>query len=263
MKIAVSGKGGTGKTTTSALLARTFKQRGFKVLAIDADPNTTLAFSLGLSPEEADKIIPISENSNLIEEKTGVKPGSYGSLFRLSFRVDDIVEKFSVESPVGIPLLIMGAVRSAGQGCMCPANTLIRALLRHLFTKREEVVIVDMVAGVEHLGRGTVEHIDVMLIICEPSVKSLETAKRIFNLSKEMGLRNIFTIGNKVYDDTDEKRIQQYCQKNKLPLLGLIPYDEEIKRADATGETVIDIAKPTIGVQNILLIGERLLKKVQ
>jgi CO dehydrogenase maturation factor len=263
MKIAVSGKGGTGKTTTAALLARTFMQRGFKVLAIDADPNTTLAFSLGITPEEADKIIPISENSNLIEEKTGVKPSSYGSLFRLSFRVDDIVQKFSVESPVGVPLLVMGAVRSAGQGCMCPANTLIRALLRHLLTKREEVVVVDMVAGVEHLGRGTVKHIDVMLIVCEPNLKSLETAKRIFKLSKEMGLRNIFSIGNKVCDDTDGQRIQQYCQKNKIPLLGLIPYDEEIKRTDATGETVIDISNPTIGVKSIIQIGEQLLEKVQ
>ena len=116
MKIAVSGKGGTGKTTIAALLARIFMQKGFKVLAIDADPNTTLAFSLGITPEEADKILPISENSNLIEEKTGVKPGSYGSLFRISFQVDDIVQKFSVDSPVGVPLLIMGAVRSAGQG---------------------------------------------------------------------------------------------------------------------------------------------------
>jgi CO dehydrogenase maturation factor len=261
MKIAVSGKGGTGKTTTAALLARTFMQRGFKVLAIDADPNTTLAFSLGITPEEADKIIPISENSNLIEEKTGVKPSSYGSLFRLSFRVDDIVQKFSVESPVGVPLLVMGAVRSAGQGCMCPANTLIRALLRHLLTKREEVVVVDMVAGVEHLGRGTVEHIDVMLIVCEPNLKSLETAKRIFKLSNEMGLKNIFAIGNKVYNDTDGKRIQQYLKKNKIPLLGLIPYDEEIKRTDATGDTVIDIANPTTGVKSIIRIGERLLKK--
>jgi len=261
MKIAVSGKGGTGKTTISALLARTFLQKGFKVLAIDADPNTTLAFSLGITPEEADKISPISENLNLIEEKTGVKPGSYGSLFRLSFRVDDIVQKFSVESPVGVPLLIMGAVKSAGQGCMCPANTLIRALLRHLLTKHKEMVVVDMVAGVEHLGRGTVKYIDVMLIVCEPNLKSLETAKRIFRLSNEMGLKNIFTIGNKVCDDFDEKMIKQYFKKNKIPLLGFIPYDEVIKKTDATGRTVIDISNPTPGVKSIIRIGERLLNK--
>lgn len=263
MKIAVSGKGGTGKTTISALLARIFLQRGFKVLAIDADPNTTLAFSLGITPEEADKIIPISENSNLIEEKTGVKPDSSGSIFRLSFRVDDIVQKFSVESPVGVPLLIMGAVKFAGQGCMCPANTLIRALLRHLLTKREEVIVVDLVAGVEHLGRGTVEYIDVMLIVCEPNLKSLETAKRIFRLSNELALRNIFAIGNKVCDDADEKRIKQYLQKNKIPLLGFVPYDEEIKRTDAIEGAVIDISNPTIGVKNIIQIGEQLLKKAQ
>ena len=261
MKIAVSGKGGTGKTTISAILARTFMQRGFKVLAIDADPNANLALSLGIPPEEAEKITPISENSDLIEEKTGVRPESYGTVFRLSFRVDDIVEKFSVDSPEGIHLLVMGAVRSAGQGCMCPANALVRALLRYLLTKREEVVVVDMVAGLEHLGRGTVEYVDAMLIVSEASLKSLETAKRIYKLSKEMGLKKVFSVGNKVIDDSDERMIRQFFEDNKIPLLGLIPYDEEIRRTDAKGGTVIDISNPTAGVLSMMRIGEMLLDR--
>jgi CO dehydrogenase maturation factor len=259
MKIAVSGKGGTGKTTISAILARAFMQRGFKVLAIDADPNANLALSLGIPPEEAEKIIPISENSNLIEEKTGVKPESYGMVFRLSFRVDDIVEKFSVNSPEGVPLLTMGVVRSAGEGCMCPANALIRALLRHLLTKRKEVVVVDMVAGLEHLGRGTVEYVDAILIVSDANLKSLETAKRIYRLSKDMGLKKVFSVGNKVIDDSDERVIRQFFADNAIPLLGLIPYDEEIRRTDAKGGTLIDISNPTSGVLSMMRIGEILL----
>jgi len=261
MKIAVSGKGGTGKTTITSILARTFMKRGCKVLAIDADPNANLALSLGILPEEAEKITPISENFNLVEEKTGVRPESYGMIFRLSFRVDDIVEKFSVDSPEGIHLLVMGAVRSAGQGCMCPANALVRALLRHLLTKREEVVVVDMVAGLEHIGRGTVEHVDAMLIVSEANLKSLETAKRICKLSKEMGLKKVFSVGNKVYDDSDERMIRRFFKDNKIPLLGLIPFDEEIRRTDAKGGTLIDISNPSAGVLSMMRIGEILLDK--
>ena len=261
MKVAVSGKGGTGKTTITALLARTFMKRGYKVLAIDADPNANLALSLGIPQEKAENITPISENLDLIEEKTGVRPESYGKIFRLSFRVDDIVEKFCVKSPVGVHLLVMGAVRSAGQGCMCPANTLVKTLLRYILTKLEEMIIIDMVAGLEHLGRGTVENVDVMLIISEANLKSLETAKRIYKLSKEMGLKKVFSIGNKIVDDSDERMIRKFFEDNKIPLLGIIPYDEEIRRTDAKGGTVIDISNPTEGVLSMMKMGEMLLTR--
>ena len=260
MKIAVSGKGGVGKTTVSAILARMFVEKGLKVLAIDADPNVNLSLSLGMSVEEAEKIQPIAENADLVVEKTGVLPDTYGGVFRLSFRVDDIVDRFSVTTPSGVHLLVMGAVRSAGQGCMCPANSLVRTLLRHLFTKRDEVIVVDLVAGIEHLGRGTAAHVDKMLIVSEPSLKSLETARRVFTLSKEAGIEDIWALGNKIIEDVNGVRVRQFFARYKIPLLGLIPYDEAIRQADAIGYIAMDRGENySVGVQCIREMGDALL----
>ena len=256
MKIAVSGKGGVGKTTISGALARFFAKKRFKVLAIDADPNSNLAFSLGISPLKAEGIIPISDNADLIEKKTGVKPETYGSVFRLSFRVDDILENFSIRSPENIGLLVMGTVKSPGQGCTCPANAVVRALLRYLLTRRDEVVIVDMEAGTEHLGRGTAKSVDAMLIVSEPSLKALETVKRIYNLTKEMGVPRIFIVGNKVTDQNDVETIVRFCETNEFPLLDLLPYDNIIRKADIDG-TLIGFDSPMM--KKIRNIGEKLL----
>lgn len=260
VKIAVSGKGGVGKTTVSAILARTFVERGLKVLAIDADPNVNLPLSLGMPVEAAEKIRPIAENADLVAEKTGVRPDTYGGVFRLSFRVDDIVDRFSVITPSGVYLLVMGAVRSAGQGCMCPANSLVRTLLRHLFTKRDEVIVVDLVAGIEHLGRGTAAHVDKMLIVSEPSLKSLETARRVFNLSKEAGIEDVRAVGNKIVEAADGARVRRFFAKYEIPLLGLVPYDEAIRQGDAVGYVAMDRGgNHSVGVQRIREMGDVLL----
>jgi len=234
LKIAVSGKGGVGKTTVSALLAKAFLEKGLRVLAIDADPNPNLAILLGVPLEEAEEIVPISENSALIEEKTGVRPQSYGGVFRLSFRVDDIVRRYGIKTPSGVDLIVMGAVRAAGQGCMCPANALIRALLRHLLMQPDEVAVVDMEAGVEHLGRGTVEFVDTMLVVTEPSLRSLETARRVSRLGQEIGIRRVFLVGNRVVGE-EAKMIEDYSENIRVPLLALIPYDDDLRLLDARG----------------------------
>lgn len=259
MKLAVSGKGGVGKTTIAGTLARILSLKGFEVLAIDADPNANLAPTLGIPLDQAEKIIPVAENAALIQEKTGVKPESYGGVFRLSFQVDDIVDRFGVPTPCGVNLLVMGVVRSAGQGCMCPANALVRALLRHLLIRRNEVVVIDMEAGTEHLGRRTAEYVDVMLVVADANLKSLETAKNIYNLSREMGVKQAFIVGNKVLDSLEEGVIKEYCNDNHLPLLDLIPHDEEIRKSDVVGK-ILDLSNESTGLKTIRRMSETLLK---
>jgi len=260
VKIAVSGKGGVGKTLVAGVLAEFFAKKGFTVVAIDADPSPNLALTLGIPAEEASKIIPISENTPLIESKTqtGV-PGVYN----LSFTVEDIIEKFSVQTPYNVSLLVMGTVRNAGGGCMCPANTLIRALLHHLLVKRKEVVVTDMEAGVEHMGRATAEHVDTMLIVTDSSLKSMETTKKLYTLTKDLGIKRIFIVGNKVANSEEGKLIVKFTRKRAMPLLGLIPYDEQILKADINGETPLKYAHTSKGVAEIRKIGDKLLQRLR
>jgi len=234
VKIAVSGKGGVGKTLIAGGLAFSFVNKGLKTIAIDADPSPNLALTLGLPLEEARKIVPISENKELIESKTGT---GYSGVFRLSFTVDDIVREYSVRTPYGVNLIVMGTVRSMGSGCTCPANAVVRALLRHLVVERDEVVVVDMEAGVEHLGRGTAQHVDTMLIITDANMKSLETAKHIHNLATSAGLKQVFLVGNKIGNKVQTETIRNFAGKNGLVILDFVPFDQEIAEAEMRGET--------------------------
>lgn len=259
MKIAVSGKGGVGKTLVAGVLADLFVKRGFKVLAIDADPSPNLALTLGIPIDQANKIVPISENTELIESKTRT---SFAGVYRLHFSVDDIIKEFSVRSPYDVNLLVMGTVRSAGEGCTCPANAVIRALLRHLVVERDEVVIMDMEAGVEHMGRGTARYVDTMLVVADSSMKSMETAKKIHHLATELGIKRVFVIGNKVASKRERQSIKQFAANNKIPLLALIPYDEQILEADMRGETLLKHAEDSKGVAAIQKIGEKILEQI-
>jgi len=258
MKIAVAGKGGVGKTLIAGTLAEFLAQKGFTVLAIDADATPNLAVTLGIPHEEAAKIIPVSENTALIESKTqtGV-PGVYN----LGFSVEDIIEQFSVKTPYNVNLLVMGTVKSAGSGCMCPANTVIRALLHHLLVKRKEAVVTDMEAGVEHMGRGTAEHVETMLIVTDTSLKSMQTANKLHTLAKQIGIKKTYIVGNKIRTKQEAELIENYAKQNQIPVLGLVPFDEKILKADMQGETPLRYAEQSIGVAAIHAIGEKLIHK--
>jgi len=257
VKIAVSGKGGVGKTLVSGTLAGYFAKKGFKVMAIDADPSPNLALTLGIPFEEANKIVPISENSKLLESKTRT---DYPGVYKLHFTVDDIIDKNGMQSPYGLNLLVMGTVKSAGGGCACSANAVVRELLRHMIVERDEVVVVDMEAGVEHLGRGTANQVDIMLIVADSSRKSLEIAKKISGLAHEAGIKNVFVVGNKVRDPEEKKLITDFTEKNELSLLALIPYDDTVIKADQVGETPLKYAETSEGIKAIQGIGEIILQ---
>jgi len=256
LKIAVTGKGGVGKTFVAAGLAYFLANRNFRVIAIDADPTPNLALTLGIPREKAAEIVPVSENKKLIEEKTGT---GFSGVYRLSFTVDDVVRDFSYPSPLGVNLLVMGTVRSAGSGCMCPANAVIRALLRHLIVERDEAVILDMEAGIEHLGRGTARHVDLMLAVADSNLKALETAGKIAKLASDMQIEKVFLVGNKVSNRLEEEAIAKFASEARIKLLGFIPYDEKILEADRLGKSPFLCAADASAVRALMKLGEKLL----
>src|SRR5512141_201369 len=203
MKLAITGKGGVGKTTLTALLAQMYADMGRQVLAVDADPSPCLAGALGFPPELRAKLHPIAEMDALIEERTGAKPGTIGGFFTLNPRVDDIPDRFAVNHR-GVRLLEMGSVDLGGSGCICPESAMLKTLFTHLMFRPEDVLIMDMYAGVEHLGRATVDFVDAMIIVVEPTRRSLGTAAQIRQLAQDIGLSRFWLVGNKVRNADEE-----------------------------------------------------------
>jgi CO dehydrogenase maturation factor len=236
MKIAVGGKGGVGKTFIAGSLAEQYTRIGRPVIAIDTDSSPNLALSLGLSPEEASHIIPVADNEDLIRLKTGTE---YSGVFRLTFTVDDIISHYAVRTPAGPSLLVMGTVKAMGSGCTCPAHSVIRALLRHLVVERQEIVILDMEAGVEHLGRGTAEHVDTLLVVTDANRKSRETASAIIRLARQSSIRDIRLVGNRVTGSEEGLILRACADENQVPLAALIPFDPRVAEAGITGEPLV------------------------
>jgi len=257
MKFAVAGKGGVGKTFISGTLARLFARDGYNVLAVDADPNINLASTLGVPRDVAEKIVPLSENDSLVEERTGVAPGrSYGSMFRMTPTVGDIVEKFGVVGPDGVQLLVMGTVKGGDTGCMCPANALLRVLIQHLLIQRRDVVIMDMVAGLEHLGRGTARRVDAMLAVVEPRMKSVDTIRRILKLAAEIEVREVLAVGNKIGGERERVFVEERMREVGVPVAAHIPYDPAVAEADMLGEAPLDHDEDSPAVAAVLNLKE-------
>ena len=238
MKIAVTGKGGVGKTTFAATLARLYAEEGRHVLAADVDPDANLGLALGFSEEELDTIVPISKMRKLVEERTGAGPDN--QYYKINPKVDDIPDAYGKVCN-GVKLLVLGTVETGGAGCVCPEHVMLRRIINNRVLHRGDVVVLDMEAGLEHLGRGTTESMDEFIVVIEPGARSVQTYKNVKRLAKDLGITQVKVVANKVRNEEDEEFI-----RNKIPaedLLGMIHYNVEVMDADRQGKSPYDFSE--------------------
>jgi CO dehydrogenase maturation factor len=249
LKIAVCGKGGVGKTLVAATIARFLGREGIRVLAVDADPNTTLATALGIPAVVAETIVPLTENEELVKERTGLDPKTFGGMFKINPRVEDLATKFGVVAPDNVTLLVAGTVKVGGSGCMCPAGALLKALIRHLIVSSGEAFVMDMEAGIENLGRGTTRGMDALIIVVEPGHGALATVGRIQKLAGDLGVERLIGVANKIMNDEDKAAIESVLAKMDIPLLAVIPFDSNIRQAGLLGKAPLDFAPSSPAIQ--------------
>lgn len=238
MKIAISGKGGVGKTTIASILALMLAERGDTVLALDADPDANLASSLGIPEADQAGIVSIGQQMDLVEERMGAKPGTYGQMFNLDPKVSDLADKYGYTHR-GVSLLVLGAIRSGGGGCACPENAFLKALVDDLVLNKNETLLMDMEAGLEHLGRGTAEGVDVLVVVVEPGHRSMDCARDIERLASEIGLDHLIFVGNKIITADDEAYIRQELEGRNIA--ALLPMSESLRMADRDGRCPYDV----------------------
>jgi len=243
LKLALTGKGGVGKSTLAAALAYILKNNGQRVLALDADPDANLASALGVPAAEAPNVVPISRRLELIAERTGVEINEYGKVFKLNPNVSDVAEKFGFRWN-GIDILALGAVKSGGGGCACPENTFIRALVADLILYKDEALVMDMEAGIEHLGRATAQGVDVMIIVLEPGKRSVDCANSVLKLAGDIGIKRFLLVGNKITNPADAEYLKSAFPD--MSFAAMIPYSESLRRADRDGVSAFDAADSVV-----------------
>ncbi len=255
MKIAMVGKGGSGKTTIAGTLARVLARRHHRVVAIDGDPNPNLALTLGMARADADRIRSIP--SSLVESVT--TPSGQASL-RLTMQRDLVLGEYAAEAPDGVRLIVMGkpADGSAGSGCMCSSHRAVRGLIAEM-TDAGQHTITDMEAGLEHLKRGTARNVEAMLIVAEPYYRSLEAASRTFSLANELKIPHVYAIANKVRDAADQEAIEAYCAQHGMPIIGVIPYEEQFVAAEKAAKAPADFAAGSAGFAAIECVADRVI----
>ncbi|MBU2510447.1 P-loop NTPase [bacterium] len=237
MKIAISGKGGVGKSTIAAALSLLLAKQGKNVLALDADPDANLAAALGITKSLQETVIPISRQVELIEERTGAKINRYGQIFKLNPEVADVSGKFGTRLK-GINLIVLGAVKQGGSGCACPESVFIKSLVTDLVLYKDDILIVDMEAGVEHLGRATARGVDAMLVVVEPGQRSIDCAFRIIEMAAEIGIKSVQIIANKICSVEDEIFIKESFPGKTI--LSFFPFSDAFRHSDKTGLSVLD-----------------------
>jgi CO dehydrogenase maturation factor len=252
MKIAISGKGGSGKTTVSGTLSRSFATESYDVLAIDDDENPNLALTLGLPRDR--EVAPIP--SDLLKRVEA--PGGETEL-ELAKSPQQIIDDYGAEAPDGVKLLKMGEVDHAGSGCMCRAHSTAREVLSEIVEDRDEITVMDMVAGVEHLGRGTAKDVDTLLVVVEPYYKSMETGRRTKGLASDLDIPDVRVVANKVRDEHDREAIEEFCDDNDLEIAAVVPHDDAIRRADQEGSAPIDYESEGDGVRAVRELADDLL----
>ncbi len=243
MKVAITGKGGVGKTTFAAILSRLYAEEGRSILAVDVDPDANLGLALGFNEEELAEILPISSQRKLVEERTGVNEQNMGKFFKLNPKVDDIPDRFA-KLKNGVKLLVLGTVDTAGAGCVCPENVLLKQIISHLVLQKDDVVVLDMEAGLEHLGRGTSSVMDQFIVVIEPGARSIQTYGNVKRLAHELGIRQVRVVANKVRGAEDEEFI-----KSRIPaqdLLGFLHYNPEVIDADRKGVSPYDVSASAV-----------------
>lgn len=241
MKLAVTGKGGVGKTTLASTLARLYADEGRTVLAADVDPDANLGLALGMSEEEVNSIVPISKMRKLVEERTGAN--ELNNFFKINPQVSDIPDRYSRDVN-GVKLLVMGTVETGGSGCVCPEHVMIKSILSALVFRKDDVVIMDMEAGLEHLGRGTASMMDQFIVVVEPGARSIQTYEKVVQLASDLGIYRVSVVANKIRSDSDEEFIRSRIPEDAL--LGFIHYDEDVIDADRNGLSPYDCSARTL-----------------
>ena len=241
MKVAITGKGGVGKTTFAAVLARLYASEGLNVLCADVDPDANLGLALGFSEEELAQITPITEMKEMINERTGAD--QFGKFFKINPKVDDLPDKLAREVN-GVKLLLMGTVKTGGGGCVCPEHVILKRLLSHLILRSNDVVIMDMEAGLEHLARGTTDLVDQFIVVVEPGARSIQTYHSVQRLAADLGVHKVSVVANKVRDESDEAFIRSQVPEEDL--LGMIHYDTDVSEADRRCASPYDVAEHTV-----------------
>ncbi len=251
MKVAITGKGGVGKTTFAAVLARLYADEGQKVLCADVDPDANLGLALGFSEEELAKITPISEMKELIRQRTHAD--EFEKFFTINPKVDDLPDKLAHEIH-GVKLLLMGTVKTGGAGCVCPEHVILKRILSHLIVGRDDVVILDMEAGLEHLARGTTDWVDQFIVVVEPGARSVQTYHSVCRLAADLGVKQVNVVANKIRDEADERFIRESIPADAL--LGMIHYNGDVADADRRCASPYDLAPGA--VQEIRAIKQKI-----